>query len=92
MPANFWKLLLYQKNQNSTFLFIGTKPQAAEITVKESNRCQAFYVNYRWLGGMLTNWATLQTSIQRLHELEEKELDGRLDELPKNENRVYVVN
>lgn len=76
---------LNSKKSTSTFLFVGTKPQAAEITLKEAGKCRSFYVNYRWLGGMLTNWATLQTSIQRLHELEQKEADGTLDDLPKKE-------
>ena len=74
-----------EAQNSSTVLFVGTKPQASEVLVTEAERCNAFYVNYRWLGGMLTNWATLQTSIERLRELEEKEMLGTLDGLPKKE-------
>lgn len=68
-----------------TFLFVGTKRQASSIIAKEAQRCGAYYVNYRWLGGMLTNWITFKTRIQRLKDLEEKQIDGSINLLPKKE-------
>ena len=68
-----------------TVLFVGTKRQAQEAIAEESTRCQMFYVNHRWLGGLLTNNATIQKSIQRLKELEEMSRDGRYDLLTKKE-------
>ena len=52
-------------------LFVGTKRQAAEIVAESAGRCGQYYVNHRWLGGMLTNWKTITASIKRLHELQE---------------------
>ena len=52
-------------------LFVGTKRQASEIVSESAGRCGQYYVNHRWLGGMLTNWKTITASIKRLHELEE---------------------
>ena len=71
---------------NKTFLFVGTKPQAAAVVAFEAKRCNSYYINYRWLGGMLTNWSTVQVRINRLKELEEKEKSGLLDSLPKKES------
>jgi small subunit ribosomal protein S2 len=68
-----------------TFLFVGTKRQAASIIAKQAERCGAHYVNYRWLGGMLTNWATFKTRIQRLKDLEKDQSQGLIDALPKKE-------
>jgi|TARA_B110000902_G_scaffold41779_1_gene45239 small subunit ribosomal protein S2 len=68
-----------------TILFIGTKPQAASVIAVEATRCNSYYINYRWLGGMLTNWETIQVRINRLQELETKEKSGVLDTLPKKE-------
>ncbi|MBZ5699319.1 MAG: 30S ribosomal protein S2 [Acidobacteriia bacterium] len=64
-----------------TILFIGTKRQAQESVAEEANRCGMFYVNYRWLGGTLTNWATLQKSIKRLKTLKAMTEDGRMAQL-----------
>ncbi len=66
-------------------LFVGTKRQAQEAIAEEAIRSGAFYVNHRWLGGLLTNHATIQKSIQRLKELEEMSRDGRYELLPKKE-------
>ena len=52
-------------------LFVGTKRQASEIVAESAGRCGQYYVNHRWLGGMLTNWKTITASIKRLHELDE---------------------
>lgn len=68
-----------------TFLFVGTKRQAAPVIAKEAERCGANYVNYRWLGGMLTNWVTFKTRIQRLKSLEKDHTEGFIDKLPKKE-------
>ena len=71
--------------QKKTFLFIGTKRQASSLIAQEAKRCSSFYVNNRWLGGMLTNWITLKSRINRLKELEQQEADQVFDLLPKKE-------
>ena len=71
--------------QKKTFLFIGTKRQASSLIAQEAKRCDSFYVNNRWLGGMLTNWITLKSRINRLKELEQQEADQVFDLLPKKE-------
>lgn len=72
------------KNEKS-FLFIGTKRQAASIVADEAKKCNSHYVNNRWLGGILTNWATVQKRVQYLKELNTKEESGEFDRLPKKE-------
>lgn len=67
------------------FLFVGTKRQAAGIIAQEAARCGGYYVNQRWLGGMLTNWATIKTRIERLKDLERRYESGIFDLLPKQE-------
>jgi small subunit ribosomal protein S2 len=66
-------------------LFVGTKKQAQEAVREAAERSRQFYVNKRWLGGMLTNWRTIQERIKRLNDLEKMEADGTLDRLPKKE-------
>lgn len=66
-------------------LFVGTKKQAQESLQEEAQRCGMFYVNQRWLGGMLTNFKTIRKRIDRLHELEKMEEDGVFEVLPKKE-------
>ncbi|MFO7153372.1 MAG: 30S ribosomal protein S2 [Caldicoprobacter oshimai] len=66
-------------------LFVGTKKQAQESIETEAKRCGMFYVNHRWLGGMLTNFTTISQRIRRLKELEEMEANGMFDVLPKKE-------
>lgn len=68
-----------------SFLFIGTKRQASTLIAQEAKRCNSFYVNYRWLGGMLTNWKTLKERIAYLKNLEQQEADNRFDLLTKKE-------
>ena len=68
-----------------TVLFVGTKRQAQEAVAEEAQRCSMYYVNHRWLGGTLTNWATLQKSIKRLKELKAMTEDGRMAQLSKKE-------
>lgn len=60
-------------NNGKTFLFVGTKPQAVEIVKEEALRCNSFYVNHRWYGGLLTNWKTVKERIQTLITLEQQE-------------------
>lgn len=66
-------------------IFVGTKKQAQESIVLETERCGMHYVNQRWLGGMLTNFQTINRRIKRLHDLEKMESDGTFDVLPKKE-------
>lgn len=66
-------------------LFVGTKRQAAGIVAAEATRCGSYYVNQRWLGGMLTNWETIKRRVQRLKELESLDDSGALDLRPKKE-------
>jgi small subunit ribosomal protein S2 len=68
-----------------TVLFVGTKRQAQDAIAEEATRCNMFYVNQRWLGGLLTNWVTVQKSVKRLKELDEMATDGRYELLPKKE-------
>ena len=72
-------------SQGKKFLFIGTKRQASTLIAQESKRCGSFYVNHRWLGGMLTNWTTVKNRIERLKDLEKQEADGTFDLLTKKE-------
>jgi len=74
--------------QGKKFLFVGTKRQAAGIIAQEASRCGSYYINQRWLGGMLTNWATIKTRVERLKDLERREESGALDLLPKKEASV----
>ncbi len=69
-------------------LFVGTKRQAAGIVAQEALRCGSYYVNQRWLGGMLTNWTTIKTRVDRLKDLERRQETGALDLLPKKEASV----
>ena len=68
-----------------TVLFVGTKKQAQDAIKSEAERCGMFYVNERWLGGMLTNFKTIRSRIARLIEIETMEEDGTFDVLPKKE-------
>jgi small subunit ribosomal protein S2 len=72
-----------------TVLFVGTKRQAREIIKEEAVRCSTPYVDYRWLGGMLTNYKTVKQSIKRLKDIEAMAQDGTLDKLPKKEALRY---
>ncbi len=71
--------------QGGTILFVGTKKQAQEAIKTEAERCGMYYVNERWLGGMLTNFRTIQSRIKRLKDIEKMEEDGTFDVLPKKE-------
>ena len=71
--------------QGGTVLFVGTKKQAQDAVRAEAERCGMFYVNERWLGGMLTNFKTIQSRIERLDKIDQMEADGTFEVLPKKE-------
>ena len=71
--------------EGKTVLFVGTKKQAQESIESEAKRCNMFYVNNRWLGGMLTNFRTIRTRIDRLNQIDKMEQNGQFDVLPKKE-------
>ncbi|MCF8010778.1 MAG: 30S ribosomal protein S2 [Clostridiales bacterium] len=71
--------------KNESVLFVGTKKQAMQSVKEEAERCDMFFVNQRWLGGMLTNFQTIRKRIYRLHELERMEEEGKMALLPKKE-------
>tara|TARA_B110000908_G_scaffold108830_1_gene127756 strand:+ start:245 stop:934 length:690 start_codon:yes stop_codon:yes gene_type:complete len=71
--------------KDKIFLFVGTKRQASSLIAQEAQRCNSYYVNHRWLGGMLTNWVTLKSRIVRLKSLEQEEADEVFSKLPKKE-------
>ena len=71
--------------EEKSVLFVGMKKQAQESIEQEAKRCDMFYVNQRWLGGMLTNFKTIQGRIARLRKIEQMELNGQFDLLPKKE-------
>jgi len=72
-------------SQGRIILFVGTKRQAQDAISEEATRANSFYINQRWLGGLLTNWVTVQKSVKRLKELDEMATDGRYELLPKKE-------
>ena len=72
-------------SKNQKVLFVGTKRQATTLIAQEAKRCNSYYVNHRWLGGMLTNWVTLKSRIDRLKTLEKEEADQVFNLLPKKE-------
>ena len=71
--------------QGGTILFVGTKKQAQDAVKTEAERCGMYYVNERWLGGMLTNFRTIQSRINRLRQIERMSEDGTFEVLPKKE-------
>jgi small subunit ribosomal protein S2 len=71
--------------QGKVIMFVGTKRQAQDAIAEEATRCGMFYINNRWLGGLLTNWVTVQKSVKRLQEIDEMANDGRYNLLTKKE-------
>ena len=71
--------------KDKIFLFVGTKRQASTVVAQEATRCDSFYINHRWLGGMLTNWVTLKNRIKRLKVLEKEEANETFSRLTKKE-------
>ena len=82
------KYLNQQAFEQKTFLFIGTKRQASTLIAQEAKRCDSYYINHRWLGGMLTNWSTLKGRITRLKNLEQQEAVNTFDLLTKKEGAL----
>lgn len=74
-----------EASNGKTFLFIGTKRQASTLIAQEAKRCESFYVNHRWLGGMLTNWTTLKERVKYLKDLEQQEANDTFSLLTKKE-------
>lgn len=77
-------------SKNAKILFVGTKRSASEIVREAAKKCKMPYIDYRWLGGMLTNYKTIRQSIKRLKELESMSADGTFDKLTKKE--VIMLN
>ena len=71
--------------EGKSLLFVGTKKQAQESIEQEAKRCNMFYVNRRWLGGMLTNYRTIRSRVDRLNEIDKMEATGQFELLPKKE-------
>jgi small subunit ribosomal protein S2 len=78
-------ILKQKAEKGGKFLFVGTNKISSSIVAKQAIRSGSFYINYRWLGGMLTNWPTIQKRIERLKFLEKQELDGIFETLSKKE-------
>ena len=85
MVDDAYKAIADSAADGGTILFVGTKKQAQDAIATEAERCGMFYVNERWLGGMLTNFKTIQSRIARLKEIEAMEADGTFEVLPKKE-------
>jgi len=79
------KVLEKKAKKGKKFLFVGTTKYSSSIVAQQAKRANSFYINYRWLGGMLTNWSTIQKRIQRLKELEAFEKEGNLGRLSKKD-------
>ncbi|EME28515.1 [pt] small subunit ribosomal protein S2 [Galdieria sulphuraria] len=81
--CDYVKILAKQGKQ---FLFVGTRQELNTILAEEAQRCNSFYINQRWLGGLLTNWVTIKSRVQALEDLEKKEEEGFFKSLPKKES------
>ena len=77
--------------EKKIFLFVGTKRQASNLIAQEAKRCNSYYVNHRWSGGMLTNWITLKSRIKRLKELEQQEANNEFNLIPKKEAASRII-
>lgn len=82
---NAYEMVKKLASQGKKIVFVGTKKQAADIVQEEANRCGAFFINRRWLGGTLTNFETIRTRINKLRELEEMRNNGYFERLSKKE-------
>ncbi|MBI3653128.1 MAG: 30S ribosomal protein S2 [Acidobacteria bacterium] len=83
------KFVTQAANEGKSFMFVGTKRQAQDAVEEEAKRCNQYYVNQRWLGGLLTNFQTVQKSIQKMKDIEAMRNDGRFDALTKKERLEY---
>ncbi|OAA31326.1 30S ribosomal protein S2 [Kosmotoga arenicorallina S304] len=88
MVEEVYDYVKLRASEGAEFLFVGTKRQAQQIVADEAKRCGAYYVNNRWLGGLLTNFVTIKKRIEVLKQYEEMEETGELDKLPKKEQSV----
>lgn len=79
------KYIEYASSENKKVLFVGTKRQATTLIAQEAKRSNSYYVNHRWLGGMLTNWSTMKERITKLKDLEKQEAEETFDLLTKKE-------
>ena len=80
-----YKFVVEMAKEGKTVLFVGTKKQAQEAIAQEAERCGQYYINYRWLGGTLTNFKTIRSRVDRLNKLDNMEKTGEFDLLPKKE-------
>ncbi|MBR3511691.1 MAG: 30S ribosomal protein S2 [Clostridia bacterium] len=80
-----YKFVKDEAEEGKTVLFVGTKKQAQDCIKEAAERCNMYYINQRWLGGMLTNFETIRTRVQRLKDLERMQEDGTFEVLPKKE-------
>lgn len=78
-------ILEKKAQKNGKFLFVGTTKIASSIVANQAKRCNSFYINYRWLGGTLTNWLTIQKRVERLKELEKLEIDISSQKISKKQ-------
>jgi len=78
-----------EASNGARIMFVGTKRQARQSIKDEAERCGAYYVNNRWLGGMLTNFKTIKNRIAKMKELEEMEANGEFDKMPKSQQSIY---
>lgn len=83
--AEAYRFVKELTEEGEEILFVGTKKQAQDAVKNEAERCDMFFVNQRWLGGMMTNFQTISKRLNRLYEIEDMEQDGTFDVLPKNE-------
>ena len=81
--------LLLWLHEGKSVLFVGTKKQAKNVIESEAKRCGMNWVSERWLGGMLTNFATIRKSVKRLQNIEKQETDGTFDKITKKE-RLFL--
>lgn len=86
--AEAYDLVKNFSSEGKKFLFLGTKRQAAGIIAEQAIRSNSFYVNQRWLGGMLTNWVTIRSRVERLKYLERQNVSGLIDQMPKKEATI----
>jgi small subunit ribosomal protein S2 len=82
------KYLEVAASNNKKVLFVGTKRQATTLIAQEAKRSNSYYVNHRWLGGMLTNWSTMKERIEKLKDLEKQESEGTFELLTKKEGAL----
>ena len=84
------QFLVQASKQNLNVLFVGTKPQVSDAIAKAATKCNNFYINQRWLGGLLTNWKTLSRSVTTLARLESINSQGIVDKLPKKRRAIFT--